>query len=150
MADLRGQMVGVTQYGSDADVALRIMLERAGLTAQDVTIIQHGGSPQDAAALISGNLQAAMVGGAAIQTAVRAGMMIVADARDYKILGPDGALATTRRYVERERESVQRFLPAYVEAIHFFKTQRAETIRIMAKYMAGLPRTRSVSCTMRQ
>ena len=64
VADLRGQMVGVTQYGSDADVALRIMLERAGLTAQDVTIIQHGGSPQGAAALISGNLQAAMVGGA--------------------------------------------------------------------------------------
>jgi NitT/TauT family transport system substrate-binding protein len=138
--DLRGKIVGVTQYGSDADVSLRYILAGHGLTADDVTIVQHGGSPQGAAALVNGSLQAAMVGGSAILTATRAGMVSIASAREYDVPGLLGTIAATRRYIDKNRNDVQRFVRAYVEAVHYFKTEREETISILERRFAGLPR----------
>ena len=56
-----------------------------------------------------------------------------------KILAPAGTLATTRRKIARDRQEVTNFMRAFVEAIHFFKTQREASIRVMQKFMAGLP-----------
>ena len=57
-----------------------------------------------------------------------------------KVLAPAGTLATTRRRIARDRQEVSSFMRAFVEAIHFFKTNRDVSIRIMQKFMAGLPR----------
>ncbi|HEY7060990.1 MAG TPA: ABC transporter substrate-binding protein [Chloroflexota bacterium] len=139
LPELRSRTVAVTQYGSDADTFLRILISRVGLTSDDLTILQHGGSPQGAAALLSGNLDAAVIGGSAVSTAEQGGMISIASARDYLIPSATGTIATTRSYIERDRASVQRFMDAYVEAIHFYKTHRDETIRILQKYMADMP-----------
>jgi len=56
-----------------------------------------------------------------------------------KILALAGTLATTRRKIARDRQEVANFMRAFVEAIHFFKTNREASIRIMQKFMAGLP-----------
>ena len=66
-------------------------------------------------------------------------MVRLADRRQLNVLSPTGTLAATRRTIERDRESVVRFLRAYVEGIHFFKTQRDETIRILQKNLVDLP-----------
>lgn|SRR3989338_1275120 len=55
-----------------------------------------------------------------------------------KILAPAGTLATTRRLIERDRDAVARFMRAYVEAMHYFGTNREGSIRIMQKYMRGI------------
>ena len=57
-----------------------------------------------------------------------------------KVLALAGTLATTRRRIARDRQEVMSFMRAFVEAIHFFKTNREASIRIMQKFMAGLPR----------
>jgi ABC-type nitrate/sulfonate/bicarbonate transport system substrate-binding protein len=139
LPELRGRTVAVTQYGSDADSFLRILISRVGLTSDDLTILQHGGSPQGAAALLSGNLDAAVIGGAAVGTAEQGGMTTLAVARDFNIPTAIGTIATTRRAIDRDRASVQRFIQAYVEAIHYYRTQRDPTIQILQKYMADLP-----------
>ena len=54
-------------------------------------------------------------------------------------MAPSGVLATTRRKIARSRDEVRRFIQAYVEAIHFLKNNREAAIRIMQKYMGGLP-----------
>ncbi|HLH22109.1 MAG TPA: ABC transporter substrate-binding protein [Chloroflexota bacterium] len=139
LQDLRGQTVGVTQLGSDADVFLHLALECAGLSANDVTIVQHGGSPQGVAAVASGGLQAAVVGGPSVLVALRTGLVSIAAARDMHILSLSGTIAATRRHIERDRAEVVRFMRAYVEAIHFFKTQRAATIQMLQAHNADLP-----------
>jgi NitT/TauT family transport system substrate-binding protein len=139
LPELRGRNVAVTQFGSDADTFLRILISRVGLTAQDLTILQHGGSPQGAAALLSGNLDAAVIGGSAVGAAEQGGMITLASARDYNIPSAIGTIATTQRHIERDRASVLRFLRAYVEGIHFYRTQREATIQILQKYMADFP-----------
>jgi NitT/TauT family transport system substrate-binding protein len=138
-ADVRGRTIGVAQYGSEADTFLRITLAKTGIAAEDVQILQTGGHPQTLAAMLSGNLDVGVLGSAIALAAEQAGMVRLADGRQLNVLSPTGTLAATRRTIERDRESVVRFLRAYVEGIHFFKTQRDETIRILQKNLVDLP-----------
>jgi ABC-type nitrate/sulfonate/bicarbonate transport system substrate-binding protein len=139
LADVRGRTIGVSQYGSEADTFLRIVLAKTGIAAEDVQILQTGGHPQTLAAMLSGNLEAGVLGSAIALAAEQAGMIRLADPRQLDVLSPTGTLAATRRTIERDRESVVRFLRAYVEGVHFFKTQRDETIRILQKNLVDLP-----------
>ena len=61
-----------------------------------------------------------------------------ASARELGIPGLDGPLTTAERKLKRDRGAVVRFAQAYVEAIHYFKTNKAGTVRILQKYMRGL------------
>ena len=46
MADLKGKTFGISTFGSETDIAISILLKRLGLTRQDVTVSQIGGSSQ--------------------------------------------------------------------------------------------------------
>jgi hypothetical protein len=46
IADLKGKVLGVSQYGSEADVVARIMISHASLAPRDVNILQLGGLPR--------------------------------------------------------------------------------------------------------
>ena len=50
----------------------------------------------------------------------------------------DGPLSTTERKIKSDRNAVLRFIQAYVETLHYFKTNKASSIRILKKYMRGL------------
>ena len=62
ITDLKGKVLGVSQYGSEADVVARIMISQGGLGPRDVNILQLGGHSQAAQALIAGKLDAAITG----------------------------------------------------------------------------------------
>src|SRR6266516_6868717 len=59
VAQLKGQKVGVSRFNSISHIAALNIFQRAGVTG--ATIIQTGGIPESAAALMSGNVAAAMV-----------------------------------------------------------------------------------------
>jgi len=62
LEDLKGRVVGVSQYGSEADAFARIAVNKAGFKPdKDVAIIQLGGHPQVAAALVAGKIEAAKI-----------------------------------------------------------------------------------------
>jgi len=140
LADLRGKIVGVTQYGSEGDTFLRIALKSVGLRPDlDVTIFQTGGGANTVQALAAGKVHAGATGGSNALQAKRLGALEIASGEEMKILAPAGTLATTRRKVARDRPEVMSFLRAFVEGIHFFKTNREASIRVMQRFMAGLP-----------
>jgi len=61
---LKGKKVGVTQYGSEGDAFLRLVLQRAGLKPDiDVQIIQTGGSGLTVTSLVAGKIDAGAMGG---------------------------------------------------------------------------------------
>ena len=43
--ELRGKIIGVTQYGSGGDTFLRAALRKTGIKESEVTILQMGGTP---------------------------------------------------------------------------------------------------------
>lgn len=139
LEDLKGRVIGVSQYGSDADAFARMVLSKAGLKPdKDVGVLQLGGHPQVAAALVAGKIEAGVIGGLAFLTAQKSGANVLASGVQLKMLSLGGALAATRGYVQRNRDPAMRFMRAYVEAFHYFKTNRDGTLSILQKYMGGI------------
>lgn len=139
LEDLKGSVIGVSQYGSEADTFARNALAIAGLRAdRDVTILQLGGHPQVAAAMVAGKLDVGALGGLATLTAERAGARLLASAAELKILSPSGTFATTRALIQKKRSVIERLMRSFVEAIHILKTNRSAAIPLMQKYLGGL------------
>ena len=140
LSELKGKLVGVTQFGSAGDTFFRSALKKVGLKESDVTVLQMGGTPGVAQALEAGRIEVCVLG--------ESGMMLVfrgiarplkgASARELGFKGVDGPLSTTERKIKADRGAVLRVVQAYAEAIHYVKTNRAGSIRIFQQYMRGL------------
>lgn len=139
LEDAKGAIIGVSQYGSEADTFARNALVKVGLRPdKDVTFLQLGGHPQVAAAMVAGKLEAGVLGGLAALTAERAGARVVTTAVDLNILSPSGTFAATRGYIQRKRSVVERLMRAFVEAVHYLKTNRPGSVTLLQKYLGGL------------
>jgi ABC-type nitrate/sulfonate/bicarbonate transport system substrate-binding protein len=139
LEDLKGKTLGVSQYGSDADGFARIVVEKAGLKPdKDVPIIQLGGHPQVAAAIAAGKIPAGVLGGLALLTAQKSGATLLTSGVKLKTAALSGTLATTGSRIQRNRDSVTRFMRAFVEAVRYFKTNPDGTLPILQKYMGGI------------
>ena len=139
LEDLKGAIIGVSQYGSEADTFARNALAVAGLKPdKDVTMLQLGGHPQVAAAMVAGKLDVGALAGLAALTAEKAGAKVIASAAELKILSPSGTFATTRSVIQRRRSMVERLMRSFVEAVHYLKTNRAGSIALLQKYFGGL------------
>ncbi len=139
--DLKGKTVGVSQYGSEADVFARLVVKAAGLTPdRDVAIIQLGGYPQVLAALIARKIDVGVLGSLAVVAGSKAGAVALADSQSVKASSPSGILAATQRTIQRKRETVKKLMQVYVEAIHYFKLNPAGTVPILQKYMGAIPK----------
>lgn len=139
LEELKGAVIGVSQYGSEADTFARNALAVAGLRPdKDVTILQLGGHPQVAAAMVAGKLDVGVLGGLATLTAERSGARLLASAAELKILSPSGTFATTRGLIQKRRSVVDRLMRSFVEAIHILKTNRSAAISLLQKYLGGL------------
>ncbi len=138
--DLKGKIIGVTQYGSGGDTFLRAALRKTGIKENEVTILQMGGTPGVAQGLESGRIEVGVLGdsGMLLVFRGRAKMMKGASAREMGFRGTDAPLTTTERKIKADRAAVVRFMQAYLETIHFFQTQKAGTARILSKYMRGV------------
>ncbi len=139
LEELRGRAIGVSQYGSDADAFARLVLDKAALRPdKDVPILQLGGHPQVAVALAAGKIEAGVLGGLALLTAKKAGAAVLASGAELNTIAMAGTVAVSRRYAQRNRDSVMRFMRAFVEAFHYFRTNRDGTVPILQKYMGGI------------
>ena len=139
-SELKGKIIGVTQYGSAGDTFLRSALKKIGLKDSDVTILQMGGTPGVAQALEAGKIEVAVLGDSGMMLVFRGIVRPLqgASSREFGFKSLDGPLSTTERKIKADRGMVLRFVRAYVEAIHYFKTNKPGTIRIFQKYMRGL------------
>jgi NitT/TauT family transport system substrate-binding protein len=137
--ELKGKVMGVSQYGSEADAFARIVVAKAGLKPdKDVAILQMGGHPQVAAALVAGKLETGVLGGLALLTAKKSGAVVLADGAKLNTVSMAGTVAVARRTIQRGRDSVLRFMRAFVEAFQYLKSNREGSIPILQKYMGGI------------
>ncbi|HLH22103.1 MAG TPA: ABC transporter substrate-binding protein [Chloroflexota bacterium] len=135
-ADLRGQTIGITQFGASTDFAARQSLRRFGMEAdRDYSLFQTGGTPESLAALQSGGVQAAVLSSPSTITARRAGLPMVLDVGELGIPYVGGALAVNRDFLAQEPDVSRRVLKAIVESIHYAKTNPAPTKEIIGRYL---------------
>lgn len=135
--DLRGKKVGISTFGSATDFALRLALKKWGLKADsEVSILQMRGVPEIVPAMASGALQAGVLSPPTNMIAMRAGFKELAFLPDIGISFQHTSLATTRKYIERNRPAVIKVMKAYIAAIERIKSDKNFTLKVLSKYMS--------------
>ena len=133
---LKGKTMAVSRFGSSSDFATRYALDKFGLVPdKDVTILEIGSQPARFAALESGKIQAAMVAIPLTRRAKTLGFHALADLQMLGLEYQHTGLATTEALIHARPDLVRNVMKAYVEGIHYYKTHRADSLAILAKYL---------------
>jgi ABC-type nitrate/sulfonate/bicarbonate transport system substrate-binding protein len=135
--DLRGKKIGISTFGSATDFALRLALKKWGLKADsEVSILQMRGVPEILPAMASGALQGGVLSPPTNMMAIRAGFKELAYLPQIGISFQHTSLATTRRYIDKNRATALKVLRAYSAAIERIKADKAFTLKTLSKYMS--------------
>jgi ABC-type nitrate/sulfonate/bicarbonate transport system substrate-binding protein len=133
--DLRGKIGGNHIAGTTAEFALRMGLKKLGLDPlKDVNLRVIGGTMDRMIALQKGivNFTVATEPGKAM--AEKLGFPTLVDMAALQIPFPQNGVYTSTRFIREHGDIVRRYMRAYVEAIHFYKTHKEEAIKISQKY----------------
>jgi ABC-type nitrate/sulfonate/bicarbonate transport system substrate-binding protein len=138
--ELRGKIIGVTQFGSGGDTFLRAAMRKTGIKESEVTILQMGGTPGVAQGLESGRIEVGVLGDSGLLLVFRgrAKTLKGGSAKELGMRGVDAPLTTTERKLKTDRAAVVRFMQAYLETVRFFQTNRSGTSRLLKKYMGSV------------
>jgi ABC-type nitrate/sulfonate/bicarbonate transport system substrate-binding protein len=93
------------------------------------------GVPEIVPAMASGALQGGVLSPPTNMIAMRAGFKELAFLPDIGVSFQHTSLATTRRYIERNRPAVIRVMRAYNAAIERIKRDKAFTLKVLSKYI---------------
>lgn len=134
--ELKGKRVGVSRFGSATDFGLRYAEEKWLVKRQkDFTVLQMGGVTDVYNALRAGTLDAAVINAELAILGRRESFRELEDISKLGISFPTSSIITTRSYIKRNENTVRKFVRAFVEGVHYAKTQRAATINVMKKYL---------------
>ena len=132
--DLKGKTLAVTGFGSLTDLLLRSALKNWGLEAQkDVKIVQIGRMPDIAVAIAQKTVDGGMV---SFPTSVHAEKFNLRTLLDFAegFDSPAATVVVSRRYAAANRDSVLRFLKAFMEGTKRLLTDRELGIRALRRY----------------
>ena len=133
--DLKGKTGANHSAGTIADFALRISLRKLGLDpAKDVGLRPIGVLLDRVAAMQKGIVQFTVLTESEKPIVDKLGFPVLLDLVSLRIPFPQRGIYTTAKFIKEHPETVRRYTRAYVEAIHYFKTRKEETIQIMRKY----------------
>jgi ABC-type nitrate/sulfonate/bicarbonate transport system substrate-binding protein len=133
--DLKGKTGANHSPGTIADFALRIGLRKLALDpAKDVNLRSIGVLLDRVAAMQKGIVQFTVLTEAEKPIVDKLGFPVLLDLVSLRIPFPQRGIYTTAKYIKEQPDTVRRYVRSYVEAIHYFKTRKEETIQIMRKY----------------
>jgi NitT/TauT family transport system substrate-binding protein len=133
---LKGKTMAVSRVGSSSDFATRYALEKYGLIPdKDVSILQIGSQPARFSAMETGKIHGVMIAIPLTAKAKKMGFNTLADLQMLGLEYQHTGLAVTRNLIKAQPDLVRNILRSFVEAIHFMKTNRKDTLAILAKYL---------------
>jgi NitT/TauT family transport system substrate-binding protein len=138
--DLKGRSAATHIPGTSADFALRLALKRFGIAYDEIKAVMVGGSPARVAAVMTGQLDFTMVTEPGKIEAKRAGLKVIVDMAKLDIPFQFTCAVTTGQMIREQPEKVMGFVKAMAEAVHFYKNNKEEVIKIMQKYTRGQER----------
>jgi NitT/TauT family transport system substrate-binding protein len=138
--DLKGKTIGISTFGSETDVAVSIALQRLGLSRQDVTISQIGGSSQRFGALIAGRIDAAPLLEPTITAAQEKGFNPILDLAATATPWIFDGVVVSDSYLKEHRDTLTHYVKAYVAGAYLALSdvKRAKEV-IAQKYKTSDP-----------
>ena len=134
ISDLRGKRIGVTRVGSSTHTVTLYVLNQAGLKPGDYEVVPLGEVPNILIALAAGRIDAGPLSSPTTIRGRKAGLVDLAtpakDGPEYVSI----AIGATRAYIRANPEIVRRFMRAYAEAVHIFKSNKPIALKTLQKY----------------
>lgn len=135
LPDLRRKVIGFAGYGDSTEFMLRAILRQAGMDLEkDVQAFQVSGSGQRLQALLSGKLDAAIVPPPFNFEAESKGfvrLMAAADVFETSVSG----LALHADTLKEKPAQVKRMLRALLKAQNFIRSNKTESVRVIADWL---------------
>jgi NitT/TauT family transport system substrate-binding protein len=133
--DLKGRTIAVTRFGSLTDLLLRPMLKNWGLDPQkDVKLLQIGRLPDMVLAIAQKKVDGGVISFPSSLQAEKMGVKTLLDFADSGLDIPSTTVVASRKYANAHRDTVLRFLKAYIEGTRRLLTDKELGIRALQKY----------------
>lgn len=134
-ADLRGKRAGISRFGSSSDFSIRYIFKSLGLGERDVTIVQVGDNPTRLAALKANAIQGSVFTVPNTVRAKKAGFIPMVDAYKLGLKFQGSGIASTGAFMKENRPIVKRFFMGFLEGVHYAKTHKEESVRLIKEFM---------------
>lgn len=136
LENLKGKIIGVTNFGSGDYYGARYALTKFGLNPdKDVAYLQLGPQPNRYAALTAGRVDAGLFQPPITARLHREGFNKLAWLGDLGFEFFASSVFTTQSYISSNRDTVRRFIKTVIDGIHFYKTNKRESLKSIAKFM---------------
>ena len=134
--DLKGKTVGYGRAGSaDYDEGAAVMRRAFKMeVGKDYKVISFQGEPERIAALVNGDIQAALISVPHAPRALNAGMKILVRTGDY-IQRAGGTFWTMKGYVDKNPETVKKFIRAIAKAVMYFRDNKAGSLATLKEHL---------------
>lgn len=135
--ELAGAIIGLQRPGDAYEKNARSALQHLGMNPdKDVKLLYLGSNEAMWIALQARKVAATMLSPPATLFARKAGMNFLVKLSDLKIEYQGSTFATRRSLIKRYPNLTLRTVRAMVRGIHFFKTRREDTLKILSKFLA--------------
>jgi ABC-type nitrate/sulfonate/bicarbonate transport system substrate-binding protein len=135
LQQLRGKKVGVSRIGAVSHLTADSILRRARVG--DVTIIQTGGIPESMAAIMTGNVDGAMVNPPNNIILREKGFREIVGAKQLKEMNlrfPENGVMAKRTWAEKNSDVVKRFIKSIAEGLKRMHDDKDFAIKTLGKY----------------
>lgn len=130
---IKGKKIGISRFGSNTDYVVRLALDQFGLGANQVQIVQVGGSQARLVALQSGAIQATVLSPEEAVVAQKMGFSVLLDFIEKGIEFPHVNVVARDDYLESQPQTVRTFMRTYIESVRYYKSHRSDAVKkIMA------------------
>ena len=133
---LAGKKIGFVGDGGLNDALVKFMIDK--LSAVGVKDLRAepipGGGNQELTALLEGKCDAIVITPPESIDAQRKGCEVLVDFAEYGLNYALGGIAARRDTIERNPELTKKFIKAYVEGMHRYRTDREFTVDVQAEY----------------
>jgi ABC-type nitrate/sulfonate/bicarbonate transport system substrate-binding protein len=134
--DLKGKVLGVGGFGAANHMALLVALEKLGVNAKEVTIIQVAGSAAQLTALAKGAISGLVFNEPLATIAIKKfAMQSLIDLMESRTPFPQNCFIVKRNYLQSNRDKVTNFMKAIIEAVYLLKKNRPLAIGLIKKYI---------------
>jgi NitT/TauT family transport system substrate-binding protein len=135
-ADLRGKTIGISRFGSSSDVATRAAMRHFGLEVdRDVSLLQVGSLQERVAAMKAGAIVAGLVSPPETVVMRRMGFKGILELRTIGEQEMNNQAYATASYMRANEATVQAFVNAQIEGLHYARNNREHAERIIGQYL---------------
>jgi ABC-type nitrate/sulfonate/bicarbonate transport system substrate-binding protein len=131
---LRGKVIGINRFGGSNDAAVLMAIKAWKMDPKDISMLQTGGTSARMAALITKRVDATVQSYPEIYQARKLGMNVLADIGEFGFYTNTSNIVT-RSYLQQNRAAIKAFLKGQIEGIHYVKTNRDGSLKILRKYL---------------